>query len=210
MHRSPVSPQPIRPNAVLLDTKSRRDNGAISKVSSTRSYEGGLNISSILDIPKQSMELDSASWHQDGTTYPPKMPEVNNQNLNQEVTNHHHHHPAAADSELSTMLQNLYNNRGNPNARAQQEAFFSALDITQSERCGEFFIDRFVDVVARHNAVRRHRRDLATALEAEIAARENHVRDRKEGVDQNLEELRQAGKGVVHGKSSIIAGRSQN
>ena len=109
-----------------------------------------------------------------------------------------------ADPELSKGLLELYDTRGNIDAHSQQEAFFSALDITQSERCGDFFIERFVDVMAKYNAVRRQRRDLATALGGEITDRETQVSMRKEVLDRNLDELRQAGKGVVRGKSSIV------
>lgn len=110
-----------------------------------------------------------------------------------------------AYTELSKTLLELYNTRDNTNAHSQQEAFFSALDITQSERCGDFFIERFVDVMAKYNTIRRQRRDIATTLESEIARREVLVGMRREVVDRSLDELRQAGKGVVRGKSSIVS-----
>lgn len=109
------------------------------------------------------------------------------------------------DTELSKALLELYDTRGKPDAHSQREAFFSALNITQSDRCGEFFIERFVDIVAKYNAIRRQRRDIAAALECEIVGREIHVGMRREVVDRNLDELRQAGKGVVRGKSAILS-----
>lgn len=108
-----------------------------------------------------------------------------------------------SDLELSKILLKLYEDRGNTDARSEREAFFSALDTTQSQRCGDFLIEKFVDIVAKYNALRRQRRDIAIALEAEIAGRERHVDTRKETVDRKLDELRQAGKGLVRGKTSI-------
>jgi hypothetical protein len=108
---------------------------------------------------------------------------------------------SVADQELSNNLMKLYHLRGSCDALSQREAFFSALNATQSERCGEYFMEKFVDIVAKYNAVRRQRRSIATALEAEVTSRESQVTIRKEVVDRNLDELRQAGKVVVRGKN---------
>jgi hypothetical protein len=95
----------------------------------------------------------------------------------------------------------LYHLKGSCDALSQREAFFSALNATQSERCGEYFMEKFVDIVGKYNAVRRQRRNIAIALEAEVASRESQVVIRKEVVDRNLDELRQAGKVVVRRKN---------
>lgn len=146
--------------------------------------------------------MDHGSTHLGGTINQQTREEPFEQNLEDGPTNNLQ---TIAETEISKTLLELYDTRGNTDAHSQREAFFSALDITQSERCGDYFIERFVDIVAKYNAVRRQRRDMATALEVEIAGREAHVGTRREVVDRNLNELRQAGKGVVRGKTSVIS-----
>lgn len=145
--------------------------------------------------------MDHSSTHLNGMMHPQTREEPLEQDLEDRATNDFQN---LADQELSKGLLELYDTRGNIDAHSQQEAFFLALDTTQSEKCGDFFIERFVDVMAKYNAIRRQRRDLETALEREITDRETQVRIRKEVLDRNLDELRQAGKGVVRGKSSIV------
>ena len=190
------------PNEILLDIQSRRDNGEISKDITARPYQQGSNSASRSEGLKRTAVLDHYSPHADETINQQAYPKYFDQHLDRGATDNHQ---SFTESELSQTLLHLYDSRSNFDAHAERAAFFSALDITQSERCGEYFIGKFGEIVAKYNAVRRQRRDIATALEAEIANREKHVHTKKEMVDQNLNELKQAGKGVVRGKTSLDA-----
>ena len=166
------------------------------------SGQGGSSFVSRSENPERTEALDHFSTHPGGIFHHQTREELLDLNLEDRATKKLQ---IAADTELAKALLELYDTRGNTNAHSQREAFFSALDITQSERCGDFFIERFVEVMAKYNAVRRQRRDIATALELDITGREIHVGKRREVVDRTLNELRKAGKGVVRGKSSIIS-----
>lgn len=147
-------------------------------------------------------DLDHSTTHLGGMIHQETREDPLEQNLDNKRTNDFQN---IADSELSKGLLKLYDTRENINAHSQREDFFSALNVMQSEKCGELFIERFVDIMAKYNAVRRQRRDIATALELEIAGRESHVSARRQVLNRNLDELRQAGKGMVRGKSSILS-----
>lgn len=201
MHCSPVAWWVLWPNITLLDFRLRQGKGDAIQAVPLNLRRRGSSLGPGPDKSRQSEDRNHFSTHLNGMVHQHTREEPLEQGLEDRATDDFQN---VADSELSKGLLELYDNRGNMDAHSQQEAFFSALDITQSERCGEFFIEKFVDIMAKYNAVRRQRRDIATALECEITGREAQVSTRKEVLDRNLDELRQAGKGVVRGKSSIV------
>lgn len=186
---------------ILLDFRLRQGKGDVIKAVPLNLRHRGSSFGSGSDNARRAEDWNNISTPLNGMVHKKTREEPLEQGLEDQATNNFQN---VADSELSKVLLELYDTRGNVNARSQQEAFFSALDITQSERCGEFFVERFVDIMAKYNAVRRQRRDIATALEYEITGREAQISTRREVLDRNLDELRQAGRGVVRGKSSIV------
>ena len=201
MNCSPVARCVLWPNVTLLDFRLRQRKGDVIQGVPLNFHQQASSLGSGPDNSRQTEDWNYFSTHLNEMVHQQTREEPLEQGLEDRATNNLQN---VADPELPKGVLELYDNRGNMDAHSQQEAFFSALDIRQSERCGEFFIERFVDIMAKYNAVRRQRRDIETALECEITGREAQVSTRKEGLDRNLEELRQAGKGVVRGKSSIV------
>lgn len=185
----------------MLDFILGQGKGDVIKDVPLNSRQRGSSFSYRPDNLRQREGWNHSSAQLNGRIHQQTREEPSEQGLEYKATNDFQN---VAHSKLSNGLLELYDTRGSIDAHSKQEAFFSALEITQSERCGDFFIERFVDIMAKYNAVRRQRREIATALECEITGREAQVSTRREDLDRNLDELRQAGKGVVRGKSSTV------
>lgn len=181
-----------------LDVKSSLDEAESSKEVPLRFCRRGPSFASGLEHSKGTVNLDHSIIRLEEMTYQQSRKEPCEYQPAIGVTGSPQ---IGFDLELSRKLRSLYDLRGNTDAHIQREIFFSTLNIVQSERCGDFIIEKFADILARYNAVRRRRRDIATELEIGVARRERCVRIRKEVVDQNLEGLRQAGKVAVRGKN---------
>lgn len=189
----------IRPNVALPDITSRLDDAEVKNDAQLLPCDGASRFASKSEVSKRTVDLNHSSMHLDGLNHKQTREEQFKQQMdNGKVKSL----KTISDLEVSKTLLKLYEDRGNTNAYSEREAFFSALDTTQSQKCGDFLIEKLADIVANYSAVQRQRRDIEISLEAEIAGRERHVDTRKGAVDRKLDELRQAGKGLVRGKPS--------
>ena len=81
-----------------------------------------------------------------------------------------------------------------------QHQFFTQVSIDDWEAAGDWFLEQFSDVVKNMRKVRRVKREITIKFEAEIAAREEAVRGKMEGIDRTLGDLKQEGQTMMKGK----------
>ncbi|SPQ25123.1 adf13ad4-fd9f-444e-a4ca-951afeeb2d67 [Thermothielavioides terrestris] len=81
-----------------------------------------------------------------------------------------------------------------------QHEFFARLSVDEWDEAGDWFLARFGDVVRRLKQARRAKRLLVQRFEAEIAAREEAVRAKMDGIARTLEDLKQEGQSMMQGK----------
>ncbi len=81
-----------------------------------------------------------------------------------------------------------------------QHHFFTQISVGEWETCGDWFLDRFIDVMKRVRTSRNTKRKLVTEFEAEIADREKTVRSKAESIDRTLEELKKEGEVMMRGR----------
>ncbi|KAI1142393.1 extracellular mutant protein 11-domain-containing protein [Hypoxylon sp. FL0543] len=84
--------------------------------------------------------------------------------------------------------------------QASQAEFFSKMSIDDWENSGEWFLERFGDVMKRLREARRMKRRMIEDFENEIAERDEAVRNKIQGIDRTLAELRSEGEGMMLGK----------
>lgn len=80
---------------------------------------------------------------------------------------------------------------------SEQRSFFSAMSMEDWEQSGDWFVDRFSDIMARLRDARRDKRRTVREFEAEAAQREETVRRRSDAIDRKLVKMRQDGQRVV-------------
>ena len=81
-----------------------------------------------------------------------------------------------------------------------QVQFFEDMPMTEFEDAGDFFIDKFVDLMQKIKEARKKKRELVTAFETEIEIREKAVRGKSETFDKKFKDMRAGGEGVLRGK----------
>lgn len=79
----------------------------------------------------------------------------------------------------------------------EQRKFFTGMDIDEWEACGDWFVDRFGDIMKRMRDARRAKRQMIREFEDEIAHREEAVRRRSEKIDEKLQTMKENGRKVV-------------
>ena len=84
----------------------------------------------------------------------------------------------------------------NPDA-VQQSEFFQSLPTTEWEDAGDWFLDRFQDIIRRTKEARQKKRKLAQEFEAEVEKRHEHVSKRQHQVQQAMEKMKSQGEGLV-------------
>ncbi|VUC21793.1 unnamed protein product [Clonostachys rosea] len=97
--------------------------------------------------------------------------------------------------DLSTTLEQFKHQ-----SEKDQEAFFSNMSMNDWEESGDWFVDQFADIMKRLKTVRREKRQMIQAFEAEAAARENLVRCRSDAIDLKLEKMKHNGQRVIGGQ----------
>ncbi|KAI2473037.1 extracellular mutant protein 11-domain-containing protein [Annulohypoxylon bovei var. microspora] len=81
-----------------------------------------------------------------------------------------------------------------------QSEFFSKMTINDWEASGDWFLDRFGDVMHRLREARQMKRAVIEDFENEIAQRGEAVRNKIQGIDYTLSELKSEGEGMMIGK----------
>ncbi|KAI2637172.1 extracellular mutant protein 11-domain-containing protein [Hypomontagnella submonticulosa] len=83
---------------------------------------------------------------------------------------------------------------------ASQLEFFSKMPVKDWDESGDWFLERFGEVVQRLRDTRRTKRALIEGFENEIAERDAAVRNKIQGIDHTLAELKSEGEGMMLGK----------
>ncbi|KAK4142358.1 extracellular mutant protein 11-domain-containing protein, partial [Dichotomopilus funicola] len=82
----------------------------------------------------------------------------------------------------------------------QHEFFAQRVSLDEWEEAGDWFLSQFGDIMQRLRKARRAKRRLVQQFEDEVAAREEAVRGKMEGIARTLEELREDGRLMMEGK----------
>ena len=83
---------------------------------------------------------------------------------------------------------------------SQQKAFYASLSIDDYEECGSLLVEQLSSIVKKFNNLRRDKRAVAIEFEAEIAKREEMVREKEGFIEKDLGRLRRMGEEVLSGK----------
>ncbi|KAI1852695.1 hypothetical protein JX266_002236 [Neoarthrinium moseri] len=81
-----------------------------------------------------------------------------------------------------------------------QATFFTGMSVREWDDSGDWFLERFGDVMHRLKDARKAKRKLVDDFEAEIAEREEAVRVKIHGIGQTLNELRSEGEVMMKNK----------
>ncbi|KAF2684330.1 hypothetical protein K458DRAFT_417913 [Lentithecium fluviatile CBS 122367] len=78
-----------------------------------------------------------------------------------------------------------------------QDKFFRALPTREWEEAGDWFLEKFSDIIKRTKEARQKKRKLASDFEDEIEKRYRHVAKRQQQVQDALEKMKAQGEGLV-------------
>ncbi|KAF2971531.1 hypothetical protein GQX73_g1935 [Xylaria multiplex] len=81
-----------------------------------------------------------------------------------------------------------------------QTSFFTKMPVNEWEEAGDWFLERFGDIMARFKEARKEKREIVNAFENEIAEREEAVRNKIHGIGQTLADLKTEGEDMMLGK----------
>lgn len=84
--------------------------------------------------------------------------------------------------------------------KVNQANFFTKMPVRDWEESGDWFLERFGEIMARFKEARKEKRDIANAFESEIAEREEAVRNKIYGIGQTLADLKTEGEDMMLGK----------
>ncbi|KAH7031209.1 extracellular mutant protein 11-domain-containing protein [Microdochium trichocladiopsis] len=93
-------------------------------------------------------------------------------------------------------LEEKLSHFANRDKEAQSE-LFQKMPVSEWEESGDWFLERFSDIVKNFKQARKERRALADKFEAEVADRADLVRGRIERIDNTLEGMKEEGKGLM-------------
>ncbi|KAL1799994.1 hypothetical protein ACET3X_000336 [Alternaria dauci] len=79
----------------------------------------------------------------------------------------------------------------------QQTQFFRSLPTTEWEDAGDWFLDKFQDIVQRTKEARQKKRKLAQEFEAEVEKRYEHVSKKQHQVQEAMEKMKEQGEGLM-------------
>ncbi|KAK1752078.1 extracellular mutant protein 11-domain-containing protein [Echria macrotheca] len=82
----------------------------------------------------------------------------------------------------------------------EKRQLFASMSIDEWDEAGDWFLAQFSDVMARIRKGRREKRQMVERFEAEVAAREEAVRGKTEGIAKTLADLREEGQTMMEGK----------
>ncbi|KAL8371911.1 hypothetical protein RB595_001625 [Gaeumannomyces hyphopodioides] len=81
-----------------------------------------------------------------------------------------------------------------------QHQFFSQVSVAEWDECGDWFLERFGEVVGKIKKARRDKRKITTQYEEQVSAREELIRGKMEYIDRTLFSLKQEGEVMMKGK----------
>jgi hypothetical protein len=74
------------------------------------------------------------------------------------------------------------------------------MSTTDWEESGDWFVDRFSQIMQDMKNNRKKRRAITEKFESEIRAREEAVRGKSENLKKTFEDMQASGEGVLRGK----------
>ena len=83
--------------------------------------------------------------------------------------------------------------------RRDQAKFFASLTIDDWEQAGDWFLDRFGDVMKRLKEARREKREAAKRFEDEVEHRHDVISKKRKLTDDALSEMKTSGALVLQG-----------
>jgi hypothetical protein len=101
----------------------------------------------------------------------------------------------AADASVQERLQH-YATRPTP----EQIELLSRMRMNEWEESGDWFIERFTDLMSKLRDARKEKRQIAQQFEDEIAHREEEVRAKIDNLDGVMKDMKNGGEGVLRGK----------
>lgn len=81
-----------------------------------------------------------------------------------------------------------------------QAKFFTDMPVQDWEESGDWFLDRFGDIVRRMKEARQAKRKLVQQFEIEISNREDEVRRKKDSIERKMFSLRRDSSAMMKGK----------
>lgn len=81
-----------------------------------------------------------------------------------------------------------------------QVRFFEEMSMAEYEESGDFFIDKFANLMKQIKDARKKKRGLVTAFEKEIEEREKAIRGKCESLDRQFNDMKAGGENVLRGK----------
>ncbi|RYP41768.1 hypothetical protein DL767_000784 [Monosporascus sp. MG133] len=81
--------------------------------------------------------------------------------------------------------------------QATQADFFTRMSVTDWEDSGDWFLERFGEIVHKIKEARQSKRATVESFENEIAEREEVVRNKMHGIGRRLAELKSEGEGLM-------------
>ncbi|KAK4240358.1 extracellular mutant protein 11-domain-containing protein [Achaetomium macrosporum] len=161
-------------------TASRRLQEPSKEVASTASRkrrqsldydDAELHAMSYADLHKQAFDFDPQAAALQQTAVPP------------------------AGGSIEERLEH-YKNKGS----MDQHEFFTRISIDEWDEAGDWFLAQFGGIMQRLKQARKAKRQLVQQFEDEIAAREEAVRSKIDGIGRTLEDLKQEGQTMMQGK----------
>ncbi|KAI1179420.1 extracellular mutant protein 11-domain-containing protein [Nemania sp. FL0916] len=83
---------------------------------------------------------------------------------------------------------------------ATQADFFIKMPVKDWEESGDWFLERFGEIIAGFKEARKEKREIVNAFENEVAERESAVRNKIHGIGQTLADLKAEGQNMMLGK----------
>ncbi|KAI8956257.1 extracellular mutant protein 11-domain-containing protein [Xylaria longipes] len=84
--------------------------------------------------------------------------------------------------------------------KMNQANFFTKMPVQDWEESGDWFLERFGEIMVRFKEARKEKRKIVNAFENEIAEREEAVRNKIYGIGQTLTDLKTEGEDMMLGK----------
>jgi len=81
--------------------------------------------------------------------------------------------------------------------KESQSEFFQKMSVRDWEDSGDWFLERFGEVVNKFKTARKERRAIADRFETEVATRADSVQTKIERIDETLASMKQEGKGLM-------------
>ncbi|KAI0022758.1 extracellular mutant protein 11-domain-containing protein [Xylariomycetidae sp. FL0641] len=84
--------------------------------------------------------------------------------------------------------------------KESQLDFFNKMPVNEWDEAGDWFLEKFGDVVAKLREARKAKRAMMQGYEEEIAARQEAVTNKMQGIGRTLADLKAEGQGMMQGK----------